>query len=520
MRFLSRLPLVLCAAAILWAGSWASASVEPVNLTIDPSSSANVQVDVSYKLLFVWLDSSANQNVSVSGYMPANLTMDFDPTSYEATLSGIEFTGGPFTFSPIDMSFYGGSVHATGSNIGGDFDTPAPPGSVTATSPSVYTFDLGEHQAILNQGQFDVTSTIPAVPAMTVDLSTDNMEATLSGTGEISIGTPSIVTNGSTTTCTYNVALEMPLNYDQSVDTGDENLKLDIAATGTYYATGQIEKTFYTSPEVTLGLVDNGSPASGLRSYTLTATGPGITSLAEFTIDGEVHQVFAEYDPPGPDPVEIVQTEWLGDAASETEETDSYVIFGDLRLPDLGGETWPGPGEQPDKITEETIDDGGTLSGMGTLNNFDDSVIAIHDCYMRTGTPGGEETVELMQLVVENGKGLDIDLTLFTSTEHDPVTGESIVDEHHLSYAFSSSGPGDANGDGYVDSNDVAILSAHWLQAGNWADGDFSGDGVVNDKDATMLASNWNPPSASVPEPGTLVLLAGMLLLAGFSRRK
>ena len=80
--------------------------------------------------------------------------------------------------------------------------------------------------------------------------------------------------------------------------------------------------------------------------------------------------------------------------------------------------------------------------------------------------------------------------------------------------------PGDANRDGFVDELDAAVLAQHWLQSGNWHSGDFNGDLLVNDLDATLLAANWTgSPSASVPEPGTLVLLAGMLLLAAHKRR-
>ena len=45
-------------------------------------------------------------------------------------------------------------------------------------------------------------------------------------------------------------------------------------------------------------------------------------------------------------------------------------------------------------------------------------------------------------------------------------------------------------------------------------------DGAVNDIDAALLAANWNPQTASAPEPGAWVLLAGMLLAAALRRRK
>jgi hypothetical protein len=75
--------------------------------------------------------------------------------------------------------------------------------------------------------------------------------------------------------------------------------------------------------------------------------------------------------------------------------------------------------------------------------------------------------------------------------------------------------PGDANHDGRVDDLDASILGAHWLHSGNWLDGDFNGDGNVNDADAAILAAHWGEGvgEESVPEPGSLALLAGMAVM-------
>ncbi len=79
--------------------------------------------------------------------------------------------------------------------------------------------------------------------------------------------------------------------------------------------------------------------------------------------------------------------------------------------------------------------------------------------------------------------------------------------------------PGDANYDGTVNEADAAILASNWLteEDAAWTMGDFNGDGNVNDLDATLLASNWQvgaSDQASLPEPGTLVLLlVGMSVL-------
>jgi hypothetical protein len=46
-------------------------------------------------------------------------------------------------------------------------------------------------------------------------------------------------------------------------------------------------------------------------------------------------------------------------------------------------------------------------------------------------------------------------------------------------------------------------------------DGDFNGDGNVNDSDAAILAAHWGEgvDEASVPEPGSLALLAGISVM-------
>jgi len=75
--------------------------------------------------------------------------------------------------------------------------------------------------------------------------------------------------------------------------------------------------------------------------------------------------------------------------------------------------------------------------------------------------------------------------------------------------------PGDANRNGFVDDDDLAILLANWTGAGGfggtWGTGDFDDNGSVSDDDLSILLGNWTgapPAGASVPEPATLSLLA------------
>lgn len=102
--------------------------------------------------------------------------------------------------------------------------------------------------------------------------------------------------------------------------------------------------------------------------------------------------------------------------------------------------------------------------------------------------------------------------------------------------------PGDATRNATIDSNDFAVLAAHYNQSMNvgWGDGDFNGDGTVNALDFDALATNYgkggtveNPIGGAVaedavalgsvvPEPvsGMMLLAVGGLSLLGRNRRR
>lgn len=93
--------------------------------------------------------------------------------------------------------------------------------------------------------------------------------------------------------------------------------------------------------------------------------------------------------------------------------------------------------------------------------------------------------------------------------------------------------PGDANGDGRVDINDLTIVLSNFGQTEmTWSQGDFTGDGTVDVNDLTILLSNFGQSFGSsavggvsaVPEPGALALvatgLAGLLVVLANLRRR
>jgi hypothetical protein len=78
--------------------------------------------------------------------------------------------------------------------------------------------------------------------------------------------------------------------------------------------------------------------------------------------------------------------------------------------------------------------------------------------------------------------------------------------------------PGDANGDGRVDINDLTIVLSNFGQTGmTWSQGNFTGDPTVDINDLTILLSNYGYGVTAaagvkgVPEPAALVLLLAAL---------
>jgi len=323
---------------------------------------------------------------------------------------------------------------------------------------------------------------------------------------------------------------------------------------------------------VTLGYdVKNYCPCDGMKTFTVQATiagtvdppeayiKGGINVLYGFDITyGQVHQVWTAAD---------TMSEWFYNADGKTPDNDcdSHVVFGASpvsppgsevcdRLSDLPNAT-PTVEEGPAVTVETNNGATGTLSGWGTLSNFDPDPeppepADPEDAYVVYGTPASDpgEKVDLLQLVVADGECVCVELTLYTS-EYDPDDGWYT---DITKYEFSGDGTGvdgpalavkcfldgDADEDGDVDLSDLGALGTNYGATGGmtWAQGDFDCDGDVDLSDLGTLGTYYGQNAswvggcpcptggeggAPVPEPGTIVMLVlGTLCLVGYRLRK
>lgn len=95
--------------------------------------------------------------------------------------------------------------------------------------------------------------------------------------------------------------------------------------------------------------------------------------------------------------------------------------------------------------------------------------------------------------------------------------GESI-DTTTLLVAFTLAG--DSNLDRTVNISDFALLAANFGAGGKWSRGDYNYDGITDINDFALLAANFGRvlpagfDRASVPEPTSLILAGGAMILA------
>jgi hypothetical protein len=123
----------------------------------------------------------------------------------------------------------------------------------------------------------------------------------------------------------------------------------------------------------------------------------------------------------------------------------------------------------------------------------------------------------------------------------DPATydldGDGDVDEEDMTFhvetylEYDSDGDGVADGagtvrgdfnrDGTADGTDLSIMAAHYAGPAGFAGGNANCDSIVNGTDLSILASTFGAvATAAVPEPATLIVMAGGSLTCLLRRRR
>jgi uncharacterized protein (DUF2141 family) len=106
----------------------------------------------------------------------------------------------------------------------------------------------------------------------------------------------------------------------------------------------------------------------------------------------------------------------------------------------------------------------------------------------------------------------------------DDTTGFSVWLTNSANLTMAA--PGDANGDGRVDINDLTIVLTNYGRTGmTWTQGEFTGDGKVDINDLTIVLTNYGQTAGAsarpgaVPEPGALALLLAGAAVAALALR-
>jgi glucose/arabinose dehydrogenase len=172
-------------------------------------------------------------------------------------------------------------------------------------------------------------------------------------------------------------------------------------------------------------------------------------------------------------------------------------------------------------------DDGAAvyLNGEEIVRTANLSPTAMFDTLANlTGAVGGADESRFFTFPVDPDMLLSGENVLAVEIHQHAQNSSDVSFDLRLSGIRSPSTPGDVNGDGVVDRDDVVIVIENYgLDVGaTRSQGDLSGDGRVGLDDLAMLQENFGSgPGAAVPEPATwLATLAGLALVVAFRRRK
>ena len=179
------------------------------------------------------------------------------------------------------------------------------------------------------------------------------------------------------------------------------------------------------------------------------------------------------------------------------------------------------------------------MQNLGALGGTSSDATAINNAGQVVGTaatssgsraflwqsPGGMQNLNTL-IAPDSGWTLQ---TATAINQNGQIVGYGTTGGQREAYLLTPALGGDANLDGRVDVNDLAIVLSHFGQTGaSWSTGDFIGDGTVDVNDLTIVLTDFGQTLgsacggvAAVPEPCVGVLLAVALAgLLAWSRRR
>ena len=165
-------------------------------------------------------------------------------------------------------------------------------------------------------------------------------------------------------------------------------------------------------------------------------------------------------------------------------------------------------------VTYPTLSDPSNITSPMVLTSGGGMAIAVRT--IGGSGPTGDFTAFSTGIALASPSLAGKPLTASIAVDPDGSTGKGNDDWFIDNVQIQEVMPGDANGDGKVDVNDLTIVLSHFGQSGQtWATGDFNGDGRVDVNDLTIVLSNFGATSgagiAPVPEPGIFALSAAGL---------
>ncbi len=351
-------------------------------------------------------------------------------------------------------------------------------GTLTNTNPTVLQLGASGQQLPATANVTLVGST--ATPGVTGTVNLNSFNQTIgslnstAGGGIVqnngTAGNSTLTINGTTVASNYSGVIQdgaspgtgtLALAYN-----GPQPLSLSGANT---YSGGT------TVTGATLNVTNTTGSATGTGNVTLTSG----TLAGTGTIAGSVSFVGSTLAPSSGSSTPATLT--LGGATFDAASSIHYQ---------LGAAGTAGGGVNDLTIVNGNLTLAGTL-GVSALTGFG---AGVYELFAYTGTLT-DNGLSLGALPAGFGYKLDE-----TSTP-----GEVLLD-------VTSTGTlqGDVNGDGIVNSQDLAIVSSEWLRTGTGLIGDVNHDSIVNSQDLAVVSSEWlqtsggGPAVASaVPEPGS-----------------